>query len=66
MIGKELAAIERRLDRLHQQAATIETAMIEDSSDYAKLTEHNRALQDVRQQQAELEEKWLELSVQVD
>ncbi|WP_091520918.1 ABC-F family ATP-binding cassette domain-containing protein [Microlunatus soli] len=66
LINKELSAIERRLDRLQTQVATIEAAMLADSTDYTKLGEHNARLEQVRGEQAELEEKWLELSVQVE
>jgi hypothetical protein len=64
-VGKELAAIERRLDRLQSEAAAIESAMVADSADYTRLTEHGTRLEQVRAQQAELEERWLELSVGV-
>jgi ATPase subunit of ABC transporter with duplicated ATPase domains len=66
LINKELSSIERRLDRLNDRVAAIEEAMVADSTDYTKLAEHNEQLVQVRRQQAELEEKWLELSVQVD
>ncbi len=62
-LGKELAAIERRLDRLHGEVAAIESAMVTDSHDYTRLAEHGVRLEEVRGRQAELEERWLELSV---
>jgi hypothetical protein len=62
-LSKELAAIERRLERLQAEVAAIESEMVADSHDYTRLTEHGTRLQAVRDQQAELEERWLELSV---
>ena len=63
-LGKELAALERRLQRLQGQIDRIETAMVADSADYTKLAEHSAELNTVRAEQSELEDRWLELSVE--
>ena len=64
-LGKELAAVERRLQRLQGQIDRIEAAMVADSADYTKLAEHSAALNTVRAEQSELEDRWLDLSVEI-
>ncbi|QDP97696.1 ABC-F family ATP-binding cassette domain-containing protein [Microlunatus elymi] len=63
-VSKELAALERRLQRLQDRTEKIESAMVADSADYTKLAEHSAELNSVRAEQGELEDRWLELSVE--
>ncbi|WIY81696.1 ABC-F family ATP-binding cassette domain-containing protein [Propionimicrobium sp. PCR01-08-3] len=63
---KELAASERRLERLAGQSATIQEKMAtHDPSDYEGLTKLNEKLQAVQQESSEVEERWLELAEQL-
>lgn len=63
---KELAASERRLERLAGQSATIQEKMAtHDPSDYEGLTKLNEKLRAVQQESSEVEERWLELAEQL-
>lgn len=65
-VEKEVAAIERRLDKLGTQIETLHQQMADhEQGDYAglqKLTDQLRAVED---ETADLEERWLELSDQI-
>ncbi len=64
---KELAAAERRLDKLSGQIARLHEQMAEhDPSDYDGLAALTRQLQELEGQVAEVEERWLELSELAD
>lgn len=59
---KELAAIERRLGKLAEQIATRRTALADrDQADYVGLNKEMAVINDLEQETAELEERWLEL-----
>ncbi|WP_258534414.1 ABC-F family ATP-binding cassette domain-containing protein [Streptomyces sp. PT12] len=64
---KEVASIERRLDRLHAEVKALHQRMAEhDQGDYEglqKLADNLRAVED---ETTELEERWLELSDMID
>lgn len=63
---KELAATERRLDRLSAQVADVHERMAaHDPSDYEGLAALTEELRTLEGQVAEFEERWLELSEQV-
>lgn len=63
---KELAALERRMDKLAAQVTELHQQMAgHDSSDYTGLTELGDRLRALETETAELEERWLEVSEQV-
>ncbi|MGW8481620.1 ABC-F family ATP-binding cassette domain-containing protein [Microbacterium sp. NPDC055903] len=65
-VRKELAAAERRLERLTGQAAQLhETMAAHDPSDYEGLGRLNDQLRAIEAESAEVEERWFELSEQV-
>jgi ATP-binding cassette subfamily F protein uup len=59
---KELERIERRLDRLARDEATLHEQLAEHATDYAKVAELDAALTAVTVERDELEDRWLELS----
>ena len=60
---KELAAIERKLDRIAGQISTLHTEIAaHDQSDYTGLGELTAKLRALEGENTELEERWLELS----
>ena len=60
---KELAAAERRIQKLTAQADAARTALADhDQSDYAGLGEKMRAIGEIEAEIAALEERWFELS----
>lgn len=60
---KELAALERRLDKLAAQVTTLHQRMAEhEHDDYAGLQKLTDQLRSVEDEIADLEERWLELS----
>jgi ATPase subunit of ABC transporter with duplicated ATPase domains len=64
-VQKEVAAIERRLGKLDQQIAARRTALADhDQSDYAGLAAEMAEIGALERENAELEERWLELSEQ--
>ena len=64
--GKELAALERRLDRLSGQASALQTQMADhDPADYSGLLSLHHRLEAVQEETATLEVRWLELAEQV-
>ncbi|GGC92895.1 ABC transporter ATP-binding protein [Tersicoccus solisilvae] len=59
---KELAAIERRLGKLSEQIATRRTALADhDQADYVGLGKEMAVINELEQETADLEERWLEL-----
>ncbi|MEH0110294.1 ABC-F family ATP-binding cassette domain-containing protein [Tersicoccus sp. MR15.9] len=59
---KELAAIERRLGKLAEQVSTRRTALADhDQADYVGLNKEMAVINELEQETAELEERWLEL-----
>ena len=64
--GKELAAVERRLDRLSGEASALQAQMTDhDPADYAGLLALHHRLEAVQEETATLEVRWLELAEQV-
>jgi ABC transport system ATP-binding/permease protein len=64
---KELASLERRVQRLQEQAASARAGLADlDQSDYQRLGDEMAAITAVETEAAELEERWLELSVHVE
>jgi ATP-binding cassette subfamily F protein uup len=56
---KELARLERQIDRLGNRESTLTTQMAEHASDYEKLTALGADLRSVQSERADLEERWL-------
>jgi ATPase subunit of ABC transporter with duplicated ATPase domains len=66
-VQKEVQAIERRLSKLTAQAAADRTALADhDQSDYVGLGVKMTAIGELDAEIAQLEERWLELSEQLD
>jgi ATPase subunit of ABC transporter with duplicated ATPase domains len=64
-VQKEVSAIERRLGKLDQQIAARRTALADrDQADYAGLAAEMAEISALEQENAALEERWLELSEQ--
>ena len=64
---KELASLDRRLARLGDRIASQHTAFAEhDQSDYLGLGELQARLAELESETATLEERWLELSEQLE
>lgn len=64
---KEVASIERRLDKLHAEVKTLHQRMADhDQGDYEGLQKLADRLNAVEGETAELEERWLELSDLID
>ena len=60
---KELGAVERRMQKLERQTATLHSTLAEhDQSDYVGLAEITAQLREVETEIEGLEERWLELS----
>jgi ABC-type multidrug transport system ATPase subunit len=59
---KELAKLERSMDRLAQKEETLHAQLAEHATDYAKITELDARLRAVQQEKAEIEEQWLALA----
>lgn len=60
---KELAAVERRMQKLQQQASDARTALADlDQSDYQRLATEMATISGWESEIGELEERWLELS----
>jgi ABC transport system ATP-binding/permease protein len=59
---KELARVERQLDRLSGQEAELTTALADNASDYTRLIELGAQLREVQDEKAGLEDRWLALA----
>ncbi|MER7009073.1 ABC-F family ATP-binding cassette domain-containing protein [Dactylosporangium sp. NPDC000555] len=59
---KELAKLERSMDRLAQKEEALHAQLAEHATDYAKITELDAALRAVQQEKADIEEQWLALA----
>jgi ATP-binding cassette subfamily F protein uup len=59
---KELQRIERRLDRLAEREQALHTTLAEHATDFEKVAELDTELRSVREEQEELETRWLELA----
>ncbi len=57
---KEMARLERQIDRLTSQEDKLTAALAEHASDYVRLTELGAELRAVQDEKARLEEQWLE------
>jgi ATP-binding cassette subfamily F protein uup len=56
---KELASLERQLERVTSREAELNTALAENASDYTRLIELGAQLRSVQQDKAALEDRWL-------
>jgi ATP-binding cassette subfamily F protein uup len=63
---KELGRVEREIGRLDQREAKLHAALAEKAADYTAVAQLDEELQAMQAQKADLEERWLELSEQVD
>jgi ABC transport system ATP-binding/permease protein len=61
-ITKEIAAVERRMSRLHTEISRLEQEMAADHADYVRLASQGERLTGLRAEIIELEDRWLELS----
>jgi ATP-binding cassette subfamily F protein uup len=59
---KELARIERRLDKIADQEKDLHDRMAEAATDYAKIAELDVKLRELADERGRLEEEWLELA----
>jgi ABC transport system ATP-binding/permease protein len=59
---KELARLERQIDKLSEREAKLHADLAANSTDYVKLTELGDQLRSVRAEKAALEERWLEVA----
>ncbi len=57
---KEMARLERQIDRLTSQEDKLATALAEHATDYVRLTELGAELRAVQDEKTRLEEQWLE------
>jgi ATP-binding cassette subfamily F protein uup len=63
---KELSRLERRLERIGEQEATLHTAMARSASDYGKLAEMDAELKDLAAQRESVEHEWMELAERLE
>ena len=61
---KDLARVERALDKLTQREQKLHTQLAEHATDFAKVAELDAALKDLSAERAALEEEWLILAEQ--
>ncbi|GGM87999.1 ABC-F family ATP-binding cassette domain-containing protein [Dactylosporangium sucinum] len=59
---KELAKLERSIDRLTQKEEALHTQLAEHATDYTRITELDAELRAVQREKAEAEEQWLALA----
>lgn len=59
---KELARLERELDKLERQERDLHDALAEHATDYVRIGELNAELRSVQERKQATEESWLELS----
>jgi ABC transport system ATP-binding/permease protein len=64
--GKELARLERQLDRLAQAETRLHAALAEHAADYERLMQLDAELRAVQQQRSDTEERWLTLAEELD
>jgi ATP-binding cassette subfamily F protein uup len=57
---KEMARLERQIDRLTSREGELSAALAENATDYVRLTELGAELRGVQDEKARLEEQWLE------
>ena len=57
---KEMARLERQIDRLTSQEDKLTAALAEHATDYVRLTELGAELRAVQDEKVRLEEQWLE------
>ena len=62
--GKELARVERQLGRVGETVTRLEAALAASATDYERLIELGAELRAAQQEQAALEDRWLELAEQ--
>ena len=63
---KELARLERQLDKLRERESTVHNEMVAAASDHERVLDLDTALRGIRDERAALEERWLELAELVD
>jgi ATP-binding cassette subfamily F protein uup len=59
---KELAKLERSMDRLTQKEATLHAQLAEHATDYAKITSLDAELRAIQEEKTQIEEQWLALA----
>jgi ABC transport system ATP-binding/permease protein len=59
---KELVRIERRLDRIGREEASLHAAIAENATDYEQVADLDRQLRALATERDELEESWLMLA----
>jgi ATPase subunit of ABC transporter with duplicated ATPase domains len=59
---KELAKLERSMDRLTQRETQLHSQLAEHATDYGRITELDAQLRAIQQEKAEIEEQWLALA----
>ncbi|WP_439032156.1 ABC-F family ATP-binding cassette domain-containing protein [Gordonia terrae] len=65
--NKELASLERRIDKLHSKIDTARTALADhDQGDYQGLAAETEAIRTMEAELAELEERWMELGEAIE
>ncbi|WP_238423273.1 ABC-F family ATP-binding cassette domain-containing protein [Gordonia sp. 'Campus'] len=65
--NKELASLERRIDKLHTRIDTARTALADhDQADYQGLAAETEAIRAMESELAELEERWMELGEAIE
>jgi ATP-binding cassette subfamily F protein uup len=62
---KEMARLERQIDKLSEREATLHAELAANSTDYVKLTELGDQLRSVQAEKAGLEERWLEVATDI-
>jgi ATP-binding cassette subfamily F protein uup len=62
---KDLARLERQLDKLTQREERLHVQLAEHATDYAKVAELDEALRALTAERAALEEQWLVLADEV-
>ena len=59
---KELARLERQIDKISEREAKLHADLAANSTDYVKLTDLGDQLRSVQAEKAGLEERWLEVA----
>ena len=63
---KELARLERQVQRLEQQESGLHDELAEHATDYAKVADLDARLREVRGERERVEEEWLSLAERVE